>query len=115
MAVTFKADYFDGATGLHTQLATAFAAGYTNIYTTNAAAITAALKVEAAKGNKSFVINVACSYLPEAMRLEGDLLKAYLDGCISALSEGNIYTYECVPSLNTGSNTAISIDLTFTF
>lgn len=116
--MSLKTDFFDGSTGLQTQCNNAFDAGSTFVVTTNLAAISDALKENAAAGNTKFTVTLLTTYSPSILRgNKGNnlILKAYLAGIQSGLAAQDIYNYECSPSLNVTDSVDTSIDLNFTF
>jgi hypothetical protein len=112
--MSLKTDYLDGANGFTTQMATVFAAGETFV-TANLAALTTGLQTAAAKGLKSFTVNVITAQNPANLRLGVTYLNTYLAGISSALLQEEIYNYEVVLSLNTSDLNTTSIDFKFSF
>ena len=112
--MSLRQDYFDGASGLQSQLIDAFDNGALLI-TNNLTIISNALKDAASMGKTTFTVNLTTTFKPTALRANGLLLKAYLDGVSDRLSEENIFSFECTPTLNTADMLNTSIDLKFTF
>jgi hypothetical protein len=118
--MTLKTDY----TGtLTSALDAAFAAGNTFISPTlpintnaNYTTLSAALITAANSGQNTFTVFIATSYLPEALKLNGNLLKAYLAGIYAGLAAQGIYhTYEVALSLDTSTVGTNKIKFNFTF
>lgn len=112
--MSLKTDYFNGANGFTTQMADVFAAGEAFV-TANLAALTAGLQVSAAKGLKTFTINVVTSQNPANLRLQGIYMNTYFAGIQSQLAQEDIYNYEVSLSLNTSDQTTTSVDFLFSF
>lgn len=112
--MTLRQDYFDGLTGLQNQLLDAFTNGGTFV-TTNLATLSSGLQTAASQGKTTFVITIQTTFKPTALRLNGLLLAAYLDGISDALNAQNIFAFECEPTLNTSDISTTSIDFNFTF
>jgi len=112
--MTLRTDFYDGSTGLQNQLIDAFTNGGTFV-TTNLATLTQGLKDNAAMGKTTFTITIATSFKPSALRANGLLLNAYIDGIVDELLQQNIFSFECTPTLNTSDQLTTSIDFDFTF
>jgi hypothetical protein len=112
--MSLKTDFFDGSTGFIEQMNDVFDQGVVFV-TTNLTALTADLQANAAKGNKSFKLTYSTAFEPANLRLKGLHMKSYLAGIQSGLAVQDIYSYECVASLNTDDTMITSIDLSFTF
>jgi hypothetical protein len=116
--MSLKTDYFDGATGLQTQVNNAFDAGVTFVAVTNLAAISAALISAAAAGKTKFTVTLLTSYQPSTLRGNNGnnlILKAYLAGISKALADQDVYNYEVTPTLNITDSVDTKIDLNFNF
>ena len=111
---TLRQDYFDSSSGIQQTLANANTAGVTFI-TTNYSVLSSALQTNASQGNTVFTVNIATTYNPTALRLEGLLLEAYIAGLVQGLAAQNIYSFECTPILNTSDTSITSIDFNFSF
>jgi hypothetical protein len=115
--MSLKADFFDGATGLHTQEANAFAAGQAFVVS-NSAALSTDLKNQAAAGMTKFVLSYTASMSSALLRgNKGNnlILKSYLAGITNGLASEAIYNFEVVPSLNVTDTINTMIDLSFNF
>lgn len=112
--MTLKTDYFDGATGLHTQMNDVFDAGVAFV-TANLASLTTELQSAAAKGVTTFTVNITTTDEPANLRLNGLYLQTYLNGIAHELANQDIYGDEVSLSLNTSQTTETSIDFNFTF
>lgn len=112
--MSLKTDFFDGATGLHTKMNDVFDAG-TDWVTDNMAAISAALKTNAAIGLTEFTVNISVT-ADAQLRVAGTNLyrDTFLAGIVYGLSTEDIYSYECTPGVNVQSTSSTSIDLNFT-
>ena len=111
---TLRQDYFDSATGLNAQLVDAFTNGGLLI-TSNLLVISPALISAANQGSTTFKVTLVTTFKPSALRLKGLLLDSYLAGVTAALAVQNIFSFECVPTLNTSAVDSTSIDLNFDF
>jgi len=112
--MTLRQDYFESTTGIQNQLLDAFTNGGT-LVSANMATLSQGLITAASQGQTTFTVNIITTFKPTALRLKGILLQAYLDGIKDALAAQNIYSFECVPALNTGDQMTTSIDFNFTF
>lgn len=112
--MTLKTDFFDGATGLHTQMNDVFDQGVA-LVTGNLAAITSELTTNAGKGNVTFTYNLITTFEPANLRLGGLHWQHYQAGIISGLGAEDIYSHEVTITLNTSDATETSIDFNFTF
>ena len=87
--MSLKTDYFDGATGLQTNLNDAFDAGSAFV-TTNLSQLSTALINSAAQGQTKFTVSITTSFNPAYLRAnKGDnlLLKAYFAGIQNGLND----------------------------
>ncbi len=110
--MTLKTDY---TTALNTALTTAFNEGNAFV-TTNLTILSTSLTTAAAAGQNTFTVFVTTSYLPEALKLNGNLLKSYLAGIYAGLTAQGIYhTYEVALSLDTSTVGTNKIKFSFTF
>ena len=110
--MTLKTDY-TGA--LNTALTDAFTNG-TALVTANLTTLSSGLTAAAANGQSVFTVFVTTAYLPEALKLNGTLLKAYLAGVYAGLTAQGIYhTYEVTLSLDTSTVGTNKIKFSFTF
>jgi hypothetical protein len=112
--MTLKTDYFDGASGLQTKLNDAFDAGMSFVVD-NEETLTEELQLASAAGKTSFTISITTTYQTTYLRLAGLLSKAYLAGITAQLASEDIYSFECVPKLNTATTDVVKIDFVFTF
>ena len=120
--MSLKDQFYDGATGLMLKLDAAHDAGVTLVGTGTGVgqwdAIAAGLQANAANGLKTFTVTIPVTYNPSNLRAnKGNnlVLKAFLSGVVEALSQQNIYDFECTPTLNTSDTVNTSVDLNFTF
>lgn len=112
--MSLKTDYFDGPNGFNTKMNDVFVAGQ-GFVTTNSATLTTELQAAAAKGLKTFTVNIVTSFEPANLRLEGTHMNTYFAGIEHQLGTEEIYGYEVSLSLNTSDSTTTSVDFTFTF
>lgn len=112
--MSLKTDYLEGANGFTQKMAAVFTAGQT-LVTDNLATLQSELQANAAKGLKTFTVNVITTFEPANLRLEGTHLDTYLSGISSQLMVEEIYDYEVELKLNTSDLTTTSIDFNFTF
>lgn len=112
--MTLRTSYFDGETGLQAKLLAAFDAGAA-LVTTNNTAITTGLQTAAAQGKTTFTVQLTTTYQPAALRLQGLLMQAFLDGVSYQLASEDIMAFECTPSLNTSDLATLKVDLLFNF
>lgn len=115
--MSLKTDYFDGATGLQTQMDNAFAAGAAFVVT-NMATLSAALIANAGQGLTKFTVSVVTNDSP--VKLRGNVgnnlfLKSYLAGVVDGLAAQQIYDYECSLELNVSDTVTTYIDFNFHF
>ena len=115
MLITLKTDYFDGATGIQTQLNDVFDQGVIYIACTNLATITSALTVAAGKGQSSFTVTLCSPFEPANLLLAGRHWLTYQAGIVDGLAAQDIYSYEVNVIQNTGCATNLKIDLDFDF
>lgn len=112
--MTLKTDYFDGATGFHSQMNDVFDAGVAWI-STNLATISTDLQTAAAAGKTSFSLSYPASPASDAnLALEGTYMNAFLAGILSGFADQDIYSYEVSASVD-DSSTPYNITLSFTF
>ena len=109
--MTLKTDY----SGNFGTAMSAVAVAGDSLVTTNLATISAELITNAEAGNREFTISLVTSFETANLRLEGLHMKTYLDGVSSALSDQDIYGYECTPVLNTDDQIDTYINLVFNF
>lgn len=112
--MTLRDTYYDGLSGLQTQLLDAFTNGAAAV-TTNATAITNGLTLAASQGQTVFSINIPVTFKPTALRLKGTMMLAFLDGINHQLAVEEIMGFECTPVLNTSNTQTLSVDLNFAF
>jgi len=112
--MTLKTDFFDGATGLHTQMNDVFDQGAAFV-TANLASLTSEMTTAAASGIINFTVSIESTFEPAALRLEGLHLQHYIAGIVAQLAIEDIYSHEVVISLNTSNTTTTSIDFAFSF
>jgi len=114
--MTLKTDYTTNLTDPVTgALPKAFNEGSAFV-TTNLALLSSSLTTAAAAGQTTFTVFITTSYLPEALKLNGNLLKSYLDGIYAGLTAQGIYrTYEVTLSLDTSTVGTNKIKFNFTF
>ena len=112
--MSLKTDYLDGANGFTIQMAGVFADGETFV-TTNSGTLTTELQSAAAKGLKSFTVNIETNQNPSSLRLDGIYLSTYFAGIEAQLAQEDIYNYEVTLSLNTSDQTLTSVDFLFSF
>jgi hypothetical protein len=117
--MSLKTDFFDGLTGLQTQMNNAFDQGSSYV-TTNLATISAALIAKAAQGQTTFTVTLTGTGTLNAADLRANkgnnlLNKAFMAGITGGLAGQDIYNYECIPSLNVADSIATNVDLKFTF
>lgn len=112
--MSLKTDFYDGATGFNQKMNDVFDAGV-DLITTSMSAISIELKANAAKGNKSFTVQIPTTFETANLRLLGTHLDTYLAGIIYGLSSEDIYSYECTPAIDTTDNSNTFINLTFSF
>jgi hypothetical protein len=110
--MTLKTDYTGALTSA---LDAAFAAGDAFVVT-NLTLLSSSLITAANSGQNAFTVFITTSYLPESLRLNGNLLKAYLAGIYARLAAQGIYhTYEVALSLDTSTVGTNKIKFNFTF
>jgi len=90
--MSLKTDFYDGATGLHTQMNGIFDAGEAFV-TANLAALTTAMTTQAAQGVTTFTVTLPTAQAPASLRLNGLYLSHYLAGIISQLAVEDVYSY----------------------
>lgn len=112
--MSLKTDFLDNADGFTQKMAAVFAAGE-QFVVDNLSALSSELQAAAAKGQKSFTVNVLTTFEPPNLRLEGTHLDTYLAGISAQLMSEQIYDYEVELSLNTSDQTDTSIDFKFSF
>ena len=112
--MSLKTDFYDGSTGFIEQMNDVFDQGVAFV-TTNSALLTTELQAAAAKGLKVFKVTIVTSFEPQNLRLRGLHMKSYLAGIQQQLATQDIYSYECVPTLNTDDTMETKIDLSFNF
>lgn len=112
--MSLKTDYFDGANGFNTKMNDAFVAGQ-GFVTTNLAALTTALQENAAKGLKTFTVNLITTFEPANLRIGGIHQESYFAGVTHELGTQEIYDYEIDLALNTSDQTTTSVDFNFKF
>ena len=112
--MSLKQDFYDGSTGFNQWMQDIFDAGESWIINLNTT-LSADLKSEAAKGNKTFNLRYIVSFETENLRLEGTHLYTFFAGIQSALANEGIYEYECSPTLDTSDQLETYIILNFTF
>lgn len=112
--MSLKTDYYDGPNGFNTKMLDVFDAGVAFV-TANAATLTNALQAAAAKGQKTFTVNVITTFEPANLRLEGTHMDTHFAGILNEMGTQDIYNYEVSLSLNTSDTTTTSIDFNFTF
>ena len=112
--MSLKTDYLNGATGFYEQMDDVFDQGE-NWVVTNNGAISSALIANAAKGLRTFTVNLPVAFEPSNLRLLGFHWKSFQAGIVSGLAAQQIYDYECYIKLNTDDALTTSIDLNFTF
>lgn len=120
--MSLKNQYYDGVSGLASKLDAAHDAGVALIGTGTGLGqwdtISTGLQTNAANGLKKFTVTIPVTYNPSNLRAnKGDnlVLKAFLSGVVEALSQQDIYNFECEPTLNTSDTVNTSVDLNFTF
>lgn len=111
--MSLKTDYLDGANGFTQKMALVFAAGE-QFVVDNRAALQAELETNAAKGNKTFTVNILTAFEPEYLRLQGNHMKTYFSGIRAGLLAEEIYEQEVTITLNTSDQVDTSVDLKFT-
>ena len=111
--MSLKTDFWDGATGFHTQMDEVFDAG-TAFVVTNLATISLALTDNAAKGVTDFTLTLPSDFEPNNLRLKGTHMDTYFAGITKGFSDEDIYSYEVVPVLNEADTVNLQIDLNFT-
>lgn len=110
--MTLKTDYTNQ---LNTSLGDAELAGIMFIIN-NKTLLSSSLISFASSGQKSFIIFIETSYLPEALKLKGNLLNAYLKGAKDELTNTEGFTStEVVLSLDTSVVGVNKIKFSFTF
>lgn len=117
--MSLKTDFYDGATGLNQKMDAAYAAGVAYV-TTNLAALSTALKDNAAQGLVSFTVTTLGTGSLNANYLRANngnnlLLKSFLAGITGGLAAQSIYDYECEPKLNVSDTITTSVDFNFDF
>lgn len=111
--MSLKTDFWDGATGLNEQMNDVFDEGVLFV-STNLAAISTELKVQAAKGVTDFTLTLSVSFEPNNLRLKGKHMDTYFAGIIKGFTDEDIYSYEVTPVLNEADTVNLRIDLNFT-
>lgn len=112
--MSLKTDFFDGATGLHTQMNDVFDEGATFV-TTNLASLTSEMTSQASKGVTTFTFTLVTVFEPANLRLLGLHWQHYSAGIVNQLAAEDIYSHEVSIALNTSDLTTTSIDFNFTF
>jgi hypothetical protein len=112
--MSLKTDYLNGPNGYYEQMQDVFTQGE-NWVTSNNGAISAALVANAAKGLRTFTVNLPVAFEPTNLRLLGNHWLSFQAGVVSGLAAQDIYSYECNVELNTDDALTTSIDLNFTF
>lgn len=113
--MSLKTDYLTSSpSGFATAMNTVYDAGVAWVGT-NLTAISDDLKENAAKGLKTFTVNVAVTFEATNLRLEGYHWKSFKAGILHAFADQDIYDYELAVELNTDDTSSTSIDLNFTF
>ena len=112
--MSLKTDFYDGATGLHTQMNGVFDDGKAFV-TANLGALQTAMTANAAQGVTTFTVTILTSQDPTSLRLEGLYLTHYLEGASYELATEDVYGHEVALTLNTSDQTDTSIDFNFTF
>lgn len=112
--MSLKTDYYDGANGFNTKMLDVFDAGVAFV-TAQSAVLTAALQAAAAKGQKTFTVNILTTFEPANLRLNGIHQQTYFAGILNELGTQDIYNYEIALALNTSDATDTSVDFNFTF
>ncbi len=113
--MTFKTDYYDGCTGINTQLNDVFDQGNTYITCTNSAAITTAITVASGKGQTSFTVTLESPFEPANLLLAGRHWLSYQAGIVNGLAAQDVYSYEVNVIQNQSCATNLKIDLDFDF
>lgn len=113
--MTLKTDFFEGVNGINTKMDDVFDSGSAWV-TTNMAAISAELQANAAKGLKDFTVSIVTTFETDNLRLENGIHSTtYLSGVTYGLSTEDIYSYECVPELETSDSSIVKVNLVFSF
>ena len=112
--MTLKTDFFDGATGIHTQMNDVFDSGVAFV-TANLATLTSEMTSQASKGVTTFTLSIVTTDEPVNLRLNGLYLQHYTAGIISQMAAEDIYSHEVAVSLNIGDISTTSMDFNFTF
>ena len=112
--MSLKTDYYDGVNGFNTKMGDVFTAGQAFV-TANSASLTSELQTAAAKGLKTFTVNVVTTFEPANLRLEGTHMNTFFAGIEHQLGTEEIYEYEVLLTINTSDTTTTSIDFNFTF
>jgi hypothetical protein len=115
--MSLKTDFFDGASGLQTQMDNAFTAGSAFV-TASLTTLSAALIANAAQGLTKFTVSIASNDNPVALRGNKGhnlYLKSYLAGVQAGLAAQQVYNYECHLELNVSDTVTTSIDFNFNF
>ena len=112
--MSLKTDFYDGSTGFNTQMNDVFDQGEAFV-AASMSTLTTELQANAAKGLKAFKITITTTFEPANLRLKGFHLKSYLAGITSGLAAQDVYSYECIPTLNTEDTMETKIDFNFTF
>src|ERR1035437_7159398 len=110
--MSLKTDYLQGSTGLTTQMLAVFTAGEAFV-TTNLAALTAAMQLNAAAGINKFTVTILSPAPGHNLRLKGIYMNTYFAGIRAALMAEEIYDYEVTVVLNTSDTVDTNVDLNF--
>ena len=112
--MSLKTDFYDGATGLHTQMNDVFDTGAAFV-TANLAALTTAMTTQAAQGVTTFTATILTVDEPVNLRLEGLYLSHYFAGIISQLAIEDVYSHEVTLTLDTSDQITTGVHFNFTF
>lgn len=117
--MSLRDSYFEGPTGLNTQMDTAFAAGQTYV-TANNAVLAAGLVSAAAQGQLQFTILVTGVGSMNAAYLRGNngnnlLLKSFFAGIVDGMSAEQIYQYQLRLQLDVSDSVNTNVLFCFNF
>jgi hypothetical protein len=112
--MTLKTDFFDGATGIHSQMNDTFDLGVAFVVA-SAGTLTSAMTTSAASGVTTFTVTIETLDNPANLRLDGLYQQHYFAGIIKGLADEDVYSHEVSLALNTTNTTTTGVDFNFTF
>ena len=112
--MSLKTTYLEGPNGFTERMNLVYLAGK-DFVTANLTTLANALANAAASGQKAFDVIIDVTFEPTNLRLKGTHMETYFNGITSALSEEEIYNYECTLTLMDNDSITTRIKFSFSF